>query len=433
MGLRGRTRLFPPFLENQDSRTEEKEAGVRVRYLTLGSLFGIVGGFALGLTAHVKQSSVLLAAARYGDLFGRLWTGVLCLIVIPMVVIFIFLSVLSFSGTRAAGRVGMNAILIHVGLLVGSAILTVMICLWFVPKIHVSLPRPGSAPESAVASTGPLHGAERAKAVAPLESVMGPIQEYVLPVILATFLLALASSRLPETRREALLVFSRKAAGKFGVLLNGILLLIPGAVFCLSFALAAEAGFSLALVIVSYIFFVSSLVIVYIVGLYVLGVVGGGLPLRSFVSALWPSLALAAGTRSSLACLPSLLEGAARLGLPPPVAGFVLPLSVSSFKLTRAVSTPLNFIFLAHVYGIRLAPATVAGFVLASLLLSFTTLGVPSGGKSVTLPLYLAAGIPLEGYVLLGGLDAIPDIFKTMLHVSEGMAVTAVVSRRVNG
>ena len=45
-------------------------------------------------------------------------------------------------------------------------------------------------------------------------------------------------------------------------------------------------------------------------------------------------------------------------------------------------------------------------------------------------PLYLAAGISLEGYILLKAVDAIPDIFKTLLNVTEVMAVTTIVAKK---
>ena len=47
----------------------------------------------------------------------------------------------------------------------------------------------------------------------------------------------------------------------------------------------------------------------------------------------------------------------------------------------------------------------------------------------VTLPFYIAAGIPVEGVVLLKAFDAIPDIFKTLLNVTADMTVAAIVTR----
>ena len=48
-----------------------------------------------------------------------------------------------------------------------------------------------------------------------------------------------------------------------------------------------------------------------------------------------------------------------------------------------------------------------------------------------TLPFYLGAGIPLEGVVLLKAVDAIPDIFKTLLNVTADMTVATVVAAGV--
>lgn len=403
---------------------------MRTRYLTLGSLGGLAAGVALGLFAHLKQDSVLLSAARFLEPFGELWTNVLGLVVTPMIVVSIVLAVLSFAKTRSAGRFGMSAILIHTGILTGAAVLTVAICLWIVPKIPVRLPASTPGTETAAESGSASPASNRWKTIVSLEPVMGPVRDHILAVIGAAFLLALAFSRIAETRRNALLAVLRKASEKLTVLLNGILLLIPIAVFSLSFALAAATGLSIAGVVVAFIVLSSALLIAYTLGLYPLAAAAGHLPLRTFAAALWPSQAVAAGTRSSLACLPTLLEGAAKLELPRSIAGIVLPLSVSTFKLTRAVSSPLKLIFLAHVYGIGLEPSVLVGFVLTSLFISFTTPGVPSGGSYAILPLYLAAGIPLEGIVLLKSVDAVPDIFKTILHVSESLTITAIVSRK---
>jgi Na+/H+-dicarboxylate symporter len=46
-----------------------------------------------------------------------------------------------------------------------------------------------------------------------------------------------------------------------------------------------------------------------------------------------------------------------------------------------------------------------------------------------SLPLYLALGIPIEGYVLVKALDVIPDCFKTVLNVTENLAITTVAAR----
>jgi Na+/H+-dicarboxylate symporter len=51
------------------------------------------------------------------------------------------------------------------------------------------------------------------------------------------------------------------------------------------------------------------------------------------------------------------------------------------------------------------------------------------GGKLATMPMFLAMGIPLEMLVLLKAIDVIPDIFKTVLNVTEVMTIDSLVTR----
>ena len=147
--------------------------------------------------------------------------------------------------------------------------------------------------------------------------------------------------------------------------------------------------------------------------------------------AVAPAQLVAASTRSSLASLPALVAGARRhLNLPPSATGFVLPLSVSAFKVNRTISATVKLLFLAHVFGIPLGPGQLATFLATVVLLSFSTVGVPGGGAAFrTLPAYLAAGVPLEGVVILETVDTIPDIFKTITNVTGDMSAAILLSR----
>ncbi len=46
-------------------------------------------------------------------------------------------------------------------------------------------------------------------------------------------------------------------------------------------------------------------------------------------------------------------------------------------------------------------------------------------------PLFLAIGLPAEGIGILIAVDAIPDLFATVLNVTGDMAATAIVARQV--
>ena len=73
---------------------------------------------------------------------------------------------------------------------------------------------------------------------------------------------------------------------------------------------------------------------------------------------------------------------------------------------------------------------TTTVFVVTIILLSFGTVGLPSGVLPIpTLPAYMAAGIPIEGVVILEAVDAVPDIFKTVLNVTGDMIAATILAR----
>ena len=69
-----------------------------------------------------------------------------------------------------------------------------------------------------------------------------------------------------------------------------------------------------------------------------------------------------------------------------------------------------------------------------TLLLSFGAVGVPQGGVAFsTLPAYMAAGIPIEGIVVLEATAMAPDMLKTVLNVTGDMSVATLLSRANRG
>jgi Na+/H+-dicarboxylate symporter len=103
---------------------------------------------------------------------------------------------------------------------------------------------------------------------------------------------------------------------------------------------------------------------------------------------------------------------------------------VSVFKVNRTISATVKLLFLSHVFGTPLSAPQIAAFVVTVIILSFSAVGVPGGGSAFkTLPAYLAAGVPIEGVVILETVDTIPDIFKTLLNVTGDMTAATVLTR----
>ena len=84
----------------------------------------------------------------------------------------------------------------------------------------------------------------------------------------------------------------------------------------------------------------------------------------------------------------------------------------------------------AHLYGISLRPTTLVIFLATVMIISFTAPGIPQSGPGFkTIPAYLAAGVPIEGIIVIEAVESIPDIFKTLLNVTGNMTAATLLTR----
>jgi Na+/H+-dicarboxylate symporter len=252
----------------------------------------------------------------------------------------------------------------------------------------------------------------------------------MLPFLIFTVLFAVALTRIDEPTREPAYRFFRAVRAVMYVIIGWVLAAAPIGVFALGFTMSLRVGGQAFGAIGYYLGLVIVLHIVGGIALYALAVIGGRVPLRTFARAVAPAQVVALSTRSSLASLPALLDGAERtLRLPRDVIGFVLPLAVAMFKLTSPIYWTLGGLLVAQLYGIDITVTMIATLALSAVLLNPATPGIPSGGLLIQAPIYLSVGLPVEGIGLLIAVDAIPDMFKTAFNVTADMAVAVIVTR----
>jgi Na+/H+-dicarboxylate symporter len=206
--------------------------------------------------------------------------------------------------------------------------------------------------------------------------------------------------------------------------------LAPVGVFALMLPLGARGGSGLAGALGFYIAAYSIACVLFTLLLYPVVASLGRISLRDFTAAALPAQLIALSSSSSIASLPALVEGAEqRLDLPKDVTGFVLPLAVSMFKFAAPVSWTFGSLFVAWFYRVDLHAAQYATIAFASTFLAFAAPGVPRGAFLMLAPLFLAIGLPVEGVGILIAVDAIPDLFSTVLNVSGDLAAATLVAR----
>jgi proton glutamate symport protein len=403
--------------------------GTRV-LIALGAAVG--GGAAIGASG----SEPLLRAADFIAPVGTLWVNAIRMTVIPLVVSLIVTGVASAADLKAIGRLGGRTLLVFILLLVGVA----AVVMPMVPSVFALLPRgtsPPPLPAGAAEAAGQLSTSGTSQtfgawlmSLIPSNPVAAAATGAMVPLILFTLLLALAIARSPAPSRATLVAFFQALGDAMLTLVRWVVMLAPIGIFALVLPLAAHAGSGLVGGIGFYIVAYSAACLLVTALLYPVVAVAARIPMRVFARAALPSQLIAFSSSSSVASLPALVESAERgLGLSSRVAGFVLPLSVSTFKLAGPVSWTVGALFVGWFYGIPIHATQLATIAFAAVFLAFAAPGVPRGAFLMLTPLFLAIGLPAEGIGILIAVDAIPDTFSTVLNVTGDLAAAAIVAK----
>lgn len=414
-------------------QADAKGPSTRVAWLTLASL---AAGLAAGIAVHQSAVASLGGLVSGLEVVGRLWTNAMRMLVIPLVVSVIMPA---FSNARAGGpgRLGALSAGVFASLFALCILFTVLVVPPLVSWVPADLALPGAAgrapapPLAAVPESGSWREFDTwVTNLVPVNPIEAAAKGDILAVLIFTGLISLALARTPQEVRAPVLALFRGVAEAVFVLLRWLLMAAPAGVFALAFSFGIRAGLDGPKAFAYFVVLVCGLLLVLTALLYPIATLGGKIDGARFARAVFPAQLVAVSTRSSLASLPALMEGAAgRLGLPRSISGVVLPLAVSTFKINRPLSATVKLLFLARVYGVDVDAAQFALFLAAVALLSISSPGLPSQGTVITMPAYLAAGLPLEGILLMEGVDFIPDVFKTLANVTADMTAAVLVHR----
>jgi Na+/H+-dicarboxylate symporter len=397
--------------------------------LSLG--VAVAGGAAIAASGN---GSLLHAADAIAPV-GTLWVNAIRMTVIPLVVSLLVTGVASASDIKSIGRLGGRTLLVFAALLAGTA----AVVMPFGPALFRLLPPRGVSapplPAGAAEAAGQLAAGGQVQSVSawvtsllPPNPVAAAASGAMMPLVLFTLLLALAIASGTAQTRATLVGFSQALADAMLTLVRWVILIAPLGVFALVLPLAAHAGAALAGAIGFYIVAYSVASIVVTLLLYPVVALAGRIPMRRFARAVLPAQLIAFSSSSSIAALPALVEGAeGGLGLSTSVTGFVLPLAVSTFKIGAPVSWSIGALFVGWFYGIPLHTGDLALIAFAAVFLAFAVPGIPRGAFIMLTPLFLAIGLPAEGIGILIAVDAIPDLFATVLNVTGDLAAAALV------
>ncbi|WP_051286905.1 dicarboxylate/amino acid:cation symporter [Paenibacillus taiwanensis] len=246
----------------------------------------------------------------------------------------------------------------------------------------------------------------------------------VVPVILFAFVIAIAitweGARHPE-RVEPVRNFFQSFSHIMFRVTKIIIRLTPYGVLGLVTSMAAKYGLETLKELAWFIAAVFIACLIHMVVTYGLLVtfVARVNPLRFFKKA-YPTIAVAFTTRSSYATLPVNLEVITkRMKVSERVASFVAPLGATiNMNGCGGLYPAIVAVFVAKVFGIELGITDYLLIIAVATLASVGVAGVPGPASISTTVVLVQAGLPLEGFALVLGVDAIVDMARTAVNAT---------------
>jgi Na+/H+-dicarboxylate symporter len=139
---------------------------------------------------------------------------------------------------------------------------------------------------------------------------------------------------------------------------------------------------------------------------------------------------VAFSTSSSGATIPVTLRTVERrLGVKNDVAAFSIPLGATINMDGTAIMQGVATVFIAQFYQVGLGLNDYLMVILTATMASIGTAGVPGVGLIMLTMVLTQVGLPVEGIMLIIGVDRLLDMLRTAVNITGDGMVATVVAR----
>jgi len=383
----------------------------------------VLAGFVLGALAGWAMGP---AAQDWFGPLGQVYVSLIRMIAVPLVLFAVVNAVASLHGQKSVAALGGRTFLWF------AATAALAVCVGLAVGLVV---RPGLG----------LSGLEMAADYVPRE-VPTPVQVLldvvpsnpfkalaegkILQVIFFAGLFGFALVKLGE-KTARLRALAGEASAAMIQVTRFVLEMTPLGTFGLIAGLVGSYGFEKLLPLGSFVFALYLACALHIILSYGGLLLAHGLnPLKFFRGAA-PGMQVAFVSSSSFASMPVAMRSVTHnLGVDQDYAAFAVPLG-ASIKMDGcgAIYPALTSVFVAQYFGLDLSLNQYFVILLASVLGSFGTAGVPGTAIVMVTLVLSAAGLPLEGIGLLVAIDRILDMMRTLTNVTGQMLVPVLVAK----
>lgn len=400
--------------------------------LVLGALVGIILNPSSGIISEKNG----LWIADWLDLPGQVFMRLIQMVMIPLIFTSIISGIVSNTSENLKSF-GLKLLLYFIFTTSVAIIIGILTTIVFKPGNYIY--KLGGFPNSN-GNSEPLIEEEKVNLIDNIPNAISnlipnnPLETLLtgemLGIVIFTIIIGIAITQLKDSSARPIIRFSEAIQKICMIVVSWAMRLVPYAVFGLIAALISRIGieifyglgYYMGVVIIGLIF----LMLFY---LTLILTITKKNPL-TFLKAIKEPQLLAFSTASSAAVMPLSMKTAdEKLGVSPNVSDFVIPVGATINMDGTALFQCVTTLFMAQAYGMELTMINLVLITVTVVAASIGTPAIPGGGVIILASVLQSSGIPVDGLIVIIGIDRILGMFRTVVNVTGDLTACLIFDK----
>jgi len=347
-------------------------------------------------------------------------------ILVPLVFSTLVVGIASHSDDlKAVGRLGLKSIIYFEVVTTFALAIGLLSVNYFQPGAGVKLP---PHTEMTAAATTKVTWEGIIEHVAPRSFFESAAANDVLQVVVFAMLFGVAVAQVKGPGRATMLNFCDALAETMFKFVGVIMKFAPLGIGAAMAVTVGHSGLSVLANLAKLIFTLYLALIVFCVCVLWPAALWARIPVRRFLAVISEPAVLAFTTTSSDAAMPDAMRRLVAFGVPKRIVSFVMPLGYSFNLDGSTLHLAVASVFVAQAAGVHLTLGQQLMIMLTLMLTSKGMAGIPRASQVILAGTLVTFNLPMEGVVLIMGVDELLDMARTTVNLVGNCLATAVVA-----
>lgn len=349
-------------------------------------------------------------------------------ILVPLVMSTLVVGIASHSDDlKAVGRLAFKAIIYFeavttVALLIGWGAVNLTR-----PGDGVKLPPPAAAADKVTATKVTFQSV--VEHIAPTSFFQAAASNDVLQVVFFSILFGIALAQVKGKPHDAVLGFFEGLMEVMFKFTGIVMLFAPFGIGAAMAVTVGHSGLGVLMNLAKLILTLYGALLVFCLAVLLPVALWARIPVIEFLKTIKEPALLAFTTTSSDAAMPDAMKRLIAFGVPKRIVSFVMPMGYSFNLDGSTLYLAVASIFVAQAAGVNLSWDKQLLIILTLMLTSKGMAGIPRASQVILAGTLVSFDLPLEGVLLIIGVDELMDMARTTVNLVGNCLSTAVVAR----